>query len=43
MLNIVLIFGICWWLRELDISLFLRKVVSPETLNGQNQSDESWN
>jgi hypothetical protein len=33
-------FGIVLWLRELDISLFLRIVSIPKTLNGQNQSAE---
>jgi len=35
-------FGIVLWLSELDISLLLRIVSIPKTLNGQNQSDESW-
>jgi hypothetical protein len=26
----------------IDISMFFRTVTSPETLNGQDQSDESW-
>jgi len=35
-------FEIGWWLKELDNSVFFRKVASIETLNGQNKSDESW-
>jgi len=46
MMSIVVVlvskFGTVLWLRELYISLFLRTIANPETLNGQNQSDESW-
>jgi hypothetical protein len=41
--ELVMILGIGLGLRELDISLFFRIVANPETLNGENQSDESWN